>query len=197
MGHPTKCKSSSPTLNYLLILIMLMYTSPCCLALESDTLKAVLNKQDELVQKPLSNLMGSKYMERVAGRYTNPNVDTSAIYDMLSAQQVYRRGIHGESGLSLKGSAYDCSPTYTVEKQVTDWFQTTTIRMGLCFTLCFDYPTCTTTAPLVLQPTGSTGELGLLLRCGLKAISEADDGTVSLAEIMGRNSKGAPTQVRS
>lgn len=186
MGHPTKSKCSTSALNCLLLLLTLMPVLHCCLA--SDTVKAVLNKQGALVKRPISNLMGSKYMERVAGRYTSTHVDTSALYDMLSAQQEYRRGVTGGSGLDSKGSAYDCQPTYTVKKRVTDWFQTTTIEMGLCFTLCLDYPTCTTTAPLVLQP-GFTGELGLLLRCGLKAISEGDDGKISLVEVMGRSSK--------
>ena len=194
MGHPTKCKCSSSALGCLSLLLTLISVLQCCSALESDTLKAVLNKQGADVERPLSNLMGSKYMERVAGRYTSTEVDTSALYDMLSAQQVYRRGVTGESESGdSKGSAYDCRPTYTVKKRVTSWFQTSTIEMGLCFTMCLDYPTCTTTAPLVLQPSGS---LGLLLRCGLKAISEGDDGKISLVEVMGRSSKGNPTQVR-
>jgi hypothetical protein len=198
-GHPQTSQKAASVLHLLLTILTVISALRFCHAWKSDALKAVLNKHDELVQRPLSNLMGSKYIERVAGRYSATNVDTSAIFDMLSAQQVFRRGVQGDSGLNLKGSAYDCQPTYTVEKRVTSWFQTTTIQMGICFTLCMDYPTCTTTVPLVLQQplpekAGSQKpELGMLLRCGLKAMDKENGDKV--VEVMGRNSKGEPAQV--
>lgn len=104
-------------------------------------------------------------------------------------------------GLDSKGAAYDCQPTYIVKETVTSWFQTTHIEMGLCFSLCMDYPHCTTTAPLGLRPMSASAknstddpELGLLLRCGLKSIYSDEDGT-KVVELLGRNSRGKPTQV--
>lgn len=86
--------SAQPFCQLLLYSFLSMGQLPIlCRALTgSDTVNALLNKQEALVQRPLSHLMGSKYMERVTGRYANSRVDTSAIFDMLSAQQWYRRG---------------------------------------------------------------------------------------------------------
>jgi hypothetical protein len=71
--------------------------------------------------------------------------------------------------------------------------------MGLCFTLCIDYPACTSTTPLIVRSAQETAsgktEYQLLVRCGMLATWNDTDSTGWSADIRARGADGSPQAI--
>jgi hypothetical protein len=113
-------------------------------------------------------------------------------------QQRWRRSQSRRSQSSAL-AGYDCTPSYYLSAGDTAWFQRYYTEMGLCFTLCIDYPACTSTTPLIVRSAQETAsgkpEYQLLVRCGMLATWNETSTKGRAADIKARGPDGSPQAI--
>jgi hypothetical protein len=154
-------------------LLLLAAACPAA-AEETATMKGLLNRP-ALFKLSMQNLFKSQYLELIIARYAMMLENKLDILEMLRAQQRWRRRATKDGAEEL-GDLLDCRPTFNVSRTKSGWLRTRTISAGLCFTVCADFPFCTSTAPLVIDSEGAPApptpsDLSVLLWCGVQAKS--------------------------
>jgi hypothetical protein len=152
---------------------------------------APLETPDGVPKLGLNVPYNEKYLDALRGPHRA--ADPSAVDRLLQSQQLWRRAMAppqgGGGGAAASAGAadaaagrprppqfslMDCTPMFVHTKSWIDVLRSVTLRMYTCYSLCLDYPECTSTTPLArVAPVNADGgpappRLGAVVQCGLR-----------------------------